>query len=82
MPPALPGALFTFVRDHGKGIRPEDLEHIFDIFYTIGDYAQFNKKGVGIGLAIVKRLVKKLKGSIKVVSEPGVGSTFEVLIRK
>lgn len=48
---------YTFVEitDYGKGIRNEDLEHIFSPFYRGGEMVQSNVKGYGLGLSIVKR---------------------------
>ena len=73
--------LFT-VRDNGQGIKSEDREAIFNLFYVPGNRNKFKNKGTGIGLSIVKRLVEKMNGTIKLVSEPGVGSTFEFTIKK
>jgi two-component system, sensor histidine kinase and response regulator len=62
--------------DNGVGIRDEDLERIFKMFYR----ADVANSGSGIGLYIVNEAVKKLGGEIKVSSEFGKGSIFEVII--
>ena len=62
--------------DNGVGIRNEDLERIFKMFYR----ADVSNSGSGIGLYIVNEAVKKLEGEIKVSSQFGKGSIFEVLI--
>jgi signal transduction histidine kinase len=67
------------VEDSGIGIPPEHLDSIFDEFKRI---SPSDIKGLGLGLAITKRLVEELKGSIEVVSEVGQGSRFTVTIPK
>jgi signal transduction histidine kinase len=68
----------TFVRitvvDNGIGIEPRYRERIFGVFERLspGD----NPKGTGIGLAIVKRSVEKMGGTVGVESIPGEGSRF------
>lgn len=68
--------LFTIisVSDHGVGIDKKYQKKIFEQFYRIP--ATHHKSGYGIGLAMVKYAVKAHGGTIKVVSEPGKGSTF------
>ncbi len=60
------------VRDEGVGIRPEDLDHIFQPFHS-----SFTK-GTGLGLAIVHRIVSDYDGTIDVSSSVGVGTTVSV----
>ena len=62
------------VSDHGVGIDKKYQKKIFEQFYRIP--ATHHKSGYGIGLAMVKYAVKAHGGIIKVVSEPGKGSTF------
>lgn len=62
------------VSDHGVGIDQKYQKKIFEQFYRIP--ATHHKSGYGIGLAMVKYAVKAHGGTIKVVSEPGKGSTF------
>jgi signal transduction histidine kinase len=68
------------VKDTGIGIPPEHLDSIFDEFKRVSfpDVV----KGAGLGLAITKRLVEELHGTIEVVSEMGQGSRFVVTIPK
>jgi DNA-binding response OmpR family regulator len=66
------------VKDSGIGIEKELLPKIFDRFYQVEN--KFNNYGTGIGLALVKELVKIHNGEIKVQSEPGKGSEFEVTL--
>ncbi len=68
------------VQDTGIGIEAERLPHIFDRFYQVDNSNRRNYEGTGIGLALVKELVEVLKGEIKVESQIGKGSTFEVRI--
>ena len=62
------------VSDHGVGIDKKYQKKIFEQFYRIP--ATHHKSGYGIGLAMVKYAIKAHGGTIKVVSEPGKGSTF------
>ena len=58
------------VTDTGSGIPPERLPAVFDDFVTT------KKRGLGLGLAITKRVVEQLNGTISVASEVGKGTTF------
>ena len=60
------------VTDTGSGIPPERLATIFDEFVTT------KRRGLGLGLAICKRIVEQLDGTITVESEVGRGTTFTV----
>ena len=64
------------ISDHGSGIAPDELEHIWDRYYT---KRQRNGKGVsGLGLAIVKQIVSQHNGVCKAESEVGTGSVFSI----
>jgi signal transduction histidine kinase len=73
--------LFT-VEDNGPGISAENQARVFDLFTTLGVPDRYNKKGTGIGLSTVQRLVQKMNGSIKIDSEPGKGCIFAFTISK
>ena len=64
------------VRDYGAGIRPQDVNKIFDRFYQVDDYFTGQIDGWGLGLSIVKRIMDLHQGSISVVSDRGLGSIF------
>ncbi len=67
---------YTFeVKDNGPGIEPKNQAKIFDLFERLQKNTH-NADGSGIGLAIVKRLVEKLGGNIKVVSDVDMGASF------
>lgn len=70
-----------FVIDSGIGIPKSKLDYIFDSFNQVSSGATRKYGGTGLGLAIVKRLVELQKGTVKVASEVGVGSTFEFEIK-
>jgi two-component system NtrC family sensor kinase len=63
------------ITDNGKGIPPEDLEKIFDPFYTTktGD-----KGGVGLGLSIAKQIIKAHRGRMAITSDTGKGTQVSV----
>jgi two-component system, sensor histidine kinase len=64
------------VTDTGIGIPTDQLPYIFDEFFQIGTGPGRKSEGYGLGLAIVRRIVKLLGLRIEVQSEPGKGSTF------
>jgi signal transduction histidine kinase/FixJ family two-component response regulator len=65
--------LFTIV-DNGLGIAPENHQKIFGIFQTL--VGRDETKGMGIGLAVIKKIVESQGGTVQVESELGEGSTF------
>src|SRR5260370_19971056 len=67
------------VRDNGVGIAPDLLPRVFDMFTQVNRSLDRSKAGLGIGLALVKRLVDRHGGSIEAHSEgAGKGSAFVV----
>jgi signal transduction histidine kinase len=75
---ALGGEVEVAVADTGVGIPPQYQEFLFDEFFRIRGEGAKKTAGTGLGLSIAKKIVTELGGSIAVVSEPGVGSTFRV----
>ncbi|WP_373551451.1 two-component regulator propeller domain-containing protein [Haliscomenobacter sp.] len=74
----LGGAVEIKLRDTGIGIAEDQLPHIFDRFYQVDDSATRGAEGTGIGLALVREMVKHLQGTLVVESEPGMGTVFTV----
>ena len=67
------------ITDHGNGIPEEELQNIWDRYYT---YRQRDKKGVsGLGLAIVRQIVQMHSGTCSVESKQGEGSTFIIELK-
>ncbi len=64
------GQAVVEIADTGRGIEPDRLETVFDDFVTT------KRRGLGLGLAITKRVVEQLDGTISVTSQLGVGTTF------
>ena len=72
------GQVRLVVEDSGVGIPASHIPHIFDRFYRVPDPNP--EKGLGLGLSFVAAIVKAHGGEIRVHSEPGKGSRFEVLL--
>jgi signal transduction histidine kinase len=65
------------VKDNGIGIPPDKLQQVWDLFVQVDDSPERARKGLGIGLALVRDLVKRHGGSVEAFSEGlGRGSTF------
>ena len=62
------------ISDNGPGIPEKDIKDIFEPFYTT------KAQGIGLGLAIALKIIEQHDGSIKVISQKGVGTSFEILI--
>lgn len=71
----LGAAVRVSVQDHGVGIEPDELPHLFDQLYRTAATAR-QVDGLGIGLHVVKVLVEAHGGTLGVESAPGLGSTF------
>ncbi|MEM5566677.1 two-component regulator propeller domain-containing protein [Psychroserpens sp. AS72] len=68
------------VKDNGIGIPEKALPHIFDRFYQVENSLSKAGKGVGIGLALTKKIVELLNGKISVKSTENKGTEFTVII--
>jgi two-component system sensor histidine kinase BaeS len=66
------------VRDHGPGIPPESLPHVFDRFYRADASRSRETGGSGLGLAIVERVVRGHRGSVEAANAPGGGAVVSV----
>jgi signal transduction histidine kinase len=67
-----PDLVRVSLQDDGPGIAPEHLERLFEPFFTT------KPSGTGLGLATVRNLVVQNRGSIRVESRPGAGTTFHI----
>jgi signal transduction histidine kinase len=73
------GQIVLGVRDDGRGIEPDFLSRIFDLYYQVPGPGKQWSQGLGIGLALVKSLVELHGGSVAAFSDgPGTGSEFVV----
>jgi two-component system, NtrC family, sensor kinase len=72
------GICELFVRDNGIGIDPRYHDRIFKMFKRLHTHKEF--EGTGIGLAIVKKAVIRLNGSVRLESKVGEGSTFFITL--
>jgi signal transduction histidine kinase len=79
--PTNDGMVAVSVRDTGVGIPPENLECIFEPFFSTKQYAsRLDEGGLGLGLAICRELAAEHGGSLTVQSQPGVGTSFTLTI--
>ena len=78
---------FIDVIDTGVGITDEDKEKVFDLFYRVDESRNRKSGGYGIGLNLVKNIMEKLRGDIKILdnkNENGeiIGTVFEIILPK
>jgi signal transduction histidine kinase len=81
----LPESVIIKVADHGTGIDAASLPYIFDLFFTrfdvfhhsSGTY-EYDRRGLGLGLCVVKAFVEMHGGQVSVESELGRGTTFTI----
>jgi signal transduction histidine kinase len=74
------GSVKLEVSDHGIGIPPAEQEKIFEKFYRCGDPLVHNVKGSGLGLSLVRHIVRAHGGDVKVESAPERGSKFTIAL--
>lgn len=68
------------VKDTGIGLTPEEEKMVFSRFWRADSDRGRSSGGLGIGLSVVKEIVNRHKGHIKVKGEKGVGSTFTIML--
>ncbi len=78
---AMSGGVAFSVTDNGAGIERGEHRRIFEKFYRIDDRLSRSREGSGLGLAVVKHIVRAHRGRVTVKSERGKGSTFVVELR-
>jgi len=71
---ALSKTVNLIVADTGQGIEEENLQKIFDPFYTTKEPS----KGTGLGLSVTYGIIRRHGGTIEAISEPGIGTSFTV----
>ncbi len=69
--------LIIKIKDNGIGIKEENLDKIFNVFFSTKGYVS-KEKGSGLGLSITKKIIEKYKGKIEVESEENKGTTFTI----
>lgn len=67
------------IQDHGMGIASSHLRKIFKPFYRVGES---HKRGVGLGLALTKTIIKKHHAQIRIQSNQGKGTTISILLKE
>jgi signal transduction histidine kinase len=74
------GTIACSVKDQGHGIALADQARLFRCFEKLEAPGQSRHDGAGLGLAFVKTVIERHHGTVEVVSEPGVGSTFTMIL--
>lgn len=75
-------SVLVAVEDEGIGIAKENLPRIFDRFYHLEKSGDTLFGGIGLGLAITRQVIEQHQGSLEVVSTPGKGSTFTLVLKQ
>lgn len=77
---SLPEGISVTVTDQGLGMTKDQLSRVFEKFYRVPTGNRHDVKGFGLGLSYVKKMVDEHHGQIRVESQPGKGSSFEVIL--
>ena len=77
---ATPEGMILDVRDEGIGMSADEIKHAFDRFYRADQARTRASKGSGLGLSIVKEIVELHKGTVKISSTSGKGTTIHVTL--
>lgn len=75
-----PEAIYLEVSDKGIGIAADELANIFNRFYRVKSSSDFEARGSGLGLTLVKHVIDAHGWQIEVKSTPGQGSSFSIII--
>ncbi len=75
-----PKEVRVVVKDNGSGIPAAEHSRIFQRFYRLDDRLSREREGSGLGLAIVKHVMKAHQGRVELVSAPGKGSSFMLVL--
>lgn len=76
------GAVYLHIQDTGIGIPAEHLPRIFEPFYQVGNARQDRRKGLGLGLATVRRFADQLKIDVRVSAVPEGGTCFTLRLTR
>ena len=79
---AHPDAVTVEIHDNGRGIKPEDLPHIFERFYRTDPSRNRSTGGSGLGLSIAKKIIEAHNGTIWAESQWGKGTTLYFKLHK
>ena len=67
-----------YIEDNGPGIPADEQERVFSFFHRIGGGVTSNQEGMGVGLAVVQRIVELHFGTVEVASKEGEGARFSL----
>ena len=71
--------LLIEISDNGIGIDASSLDRLFERFYRVDSAGSRKRRGTGLGLSIVNEIVQKYGGSLKIESQPNIGSKFSII---
>lgn len=77
---SLPEGISVTVADKGLGMTKDQISRVFEKFYRVPTGNRHDVKGFGLGLSYVKKMIEEHHGQIRVESQPGKGSSFELIL--